>query len=293
MAETLSELVARLRSTRAGIHAKLAAIDDDALNRDAVWRRNKAEVRSLFHRLDQHDEEHLIHLTKTLDAIGATQTEAQRALGQALVTRGELESLLVGLDDDDMDSSPGGEEWPVRRVLGHIAGAEMRLIAETAAALDGYTQPQDEKYLVTRGAQVSGGSFEYLHDQLHRVRSELIERLSSIPDDTLTTRTPWFAWEVDLRFRLLDFASHEREHIVHLIKTLQGINHRKTESQLLVGRSAILDGQLEARLVGLSDSALDKAPSGEWTVRQILEHLLDEDQKHADRILDSVSAVSA
>jgi hypothetical protein len=181
----------------------------------------------------------------------------------------------------------------VRRVLGHIAGAEMRQIAEVAAALDGYEQPQDARYLVTKGAHVSGGSFADLHDQLHRVRNELIERFAGIPDSALGTRVRWFDWELDLRFRLLDFAAHEREHIVHLIKTLQGFNHKKTEVQLLVGRSAMLFGQIEARLVGLTDAALDQAPAGEWSVRQILEHLDDEDRRYANRILEAVAAVSA
>lgn len=293
MAESLSDLIARLRATRAELWTKLAALTDADLEREAVWRRNRSDVRSLFHRLDQHDEEHLIHLAKTLDVVGFRQTEAQRALAQAQITRGELESLLIGLTDADMDAGPGGEEWPVRRVLGHIAGVEMRLIAETAAALDGFTQPQDAQYLVTKGAQVSGGTFRHLHDQLRRVREEMIARLASVPDSALTARTRWFEWEVDVRFRLLDFASHEREHIVHLIKTLQAIGHRKTEPQLLVGRSTILHGQLEARLVGLTDSTLDEAPSGEWSVRQVLEHLIDEDQRYAGRILDAASAVSA
>ena len=138
---------------------------------------------------------------------------------------------------------------------------------------------------------MSGGSFEDLHDQLHRVRNEMIERLSSVPDSALNVRSRWFEWEVEIRFRLLDFAAHEREHIVHLIKTLQAIGHKKTEAQLLVGRSAIIQGQLEARLVGLPESVLDQVPPGEWTVRQVLEHLIEEDRRYAGRILEAASAV--
>jgi hypothetical protein len=293
MAESLRDLTDRLRATHHATAEQIAGLREADLTREGIWRRRPAGVRDLIHRMMQHDEEHLVHLAKTLDGLGIRRTEAQRALGQAQITRGELESLLVGLDDSVLDQGPGGDEWPVRRVLGHIAGVEMRLIAETAAALDGYPRPQDAQYLVTKGAQVSGGDFAHLHNQLHRVRAELIERLSSIPDSLLDTQTRWFDWTVDLRFRLLDFAAHEREHIVHLKKTLQGIGRQQSEAEMLAGRAWNVYGQLMALLVGLPDEALDRAPDGEWSPRQILEHLIAEDRRHIERILQATSAVGA
>lgn len=290
MADTLSVLLNRLRAVRYETVARLAGLDDAALALSAVWRRAQTDVRSLFHRMVQHDEEHLLHLAKTLDAIGVRQSEVQRALGQAQIVRGELEAWLVGLDDSVLDRGPGGEEWPVRRILGHCIGTEMRLLAEAAACVDGFSRPQDAEYLTTRGISQSGGTLADLVERLRRVREEVIERLSPLPDVALNTETQWFNWTVSLRFRLLDFSAHQREHIVQLIKTFQAIGHRKSEVQLILGQAQIVHGQLEARLVGLPDAALDKAPPGEWSVRQILEHLVEEGQRHTSRIEQAVAA---
>ena len=81
-------------------------------------------VRFMFYRLITHQIEHTIHLTKTLNALGITQGEAGLILKSLQVASGELEGLMVGLTDEDLDRSPGEGDWTLREVLEHILSAE-------------------------------------------------------------------------------------------------------------------------------------------------------------------------
>jgi hypothetical protein len=69
--------------------------------------------------------------------------------------------------------------------------------------------------------------------------------------------------------------NHEVEHTVHELKTLRALDIVTTEAQLIMGRLQEARGQLEGLLVGLSDEDLDKAPDGEWSMRQVQEHFME------------------
>jgi hypothetical protein len=62
---------------------------------------------------------------------------------------------------------------------------------------------------------------------------------------------------------------------VHELKTLRALDIVTTEAQLIMGRLQEARGQLEGLLVGLSDEDLDKAPDGEWSMRQVQEHFME------------------
>ena len=47
-----------------------------------------------------------------VDEAGIVQGEAEMILKQLQATRGELEGMLIGLEDSDLDRSPGQTEGP-------------------------------------------------------------------------------------------------------------------------------------------------------------------------------------
>ena len=71
-----------------------------------------------------HEIEHTIHLSKTLAALNIQLTEAQQILQELQESRGKLESLLITLDDSDLDRKPSEEDWSPREVVNHILEVE-------------------------------------------------------------------------------------------------------------------------------------------------------------------------
>ena len=90
------------------------------------WGQRQVTIRFLFYRLITHEVEHTVHLLKTLETLGIAQSEAGLILRHLQTTRGELEGLLVGLSDDDLDRVPAEGEWSVRQILDHIVDTEER-----------------------------------------------------------------------------------------------------------------------------------------------------------------------
>lgn len=295
MAEQLSALLSRLWTARSDTLARLSTIREaDMLTPAGVWRNAPVTVRFQLYRLAEHVEEHLVHLVKTLQALGFRPTEAQQILGQAQITRGELESHLVGIDDTVLDTSPGDEEWPLRRILGHLIAVDMRYCAQTAAAAGAAAHLDETALPPADGEAQSTGTRAALFQRLRSARDAVIAQLSDLNPAQLEHPSRWARWDVNIRLRLLRFAAHEREHTIHIIKTLRAIGHQPTEAHLILGRAQAVQGQLEARLVGVSDTLLAQVPPGEdWSPRQILEHLITAEEHRRAQIEAAVASTKA
>ena len=121
----LSEMLERMRTTRSQVQGHLAGITDEQMLAPATWGQREVNVRFFLYRLIAHEVEHTVHLVKVLHALGRAQSEAQLILGRLQTARGELEGLLVGLSDEELDRVPvEGEEWSPRQVLEHIVEGE-------------------------------------------------------------------------------------------------------------------------------------------------------------------------
>ncbi|MEE8465675.1 MAG: DinB family protein [Dehalococcoidia bacterium] len=121
----VAAMLDKLRTARAGIMEQLERTSEGDMTTPAPGTQTPtATVRFLFYRLIAHEAEHTVHLVKTLDALGISQSEAQLILRELQGSRGRLEGLLVGLSDEDIDRAPGEGEWSPRRVLEHIIEAE-------------------------------------------------------------------------------------------------------------------------------------------------------------------------
>ena len=98
-------------------------------------RDRQVTVRFMFYRLIGHEVEHTVQMVKTLNGIGKFQTEAQLILSRLQSARGELEGLLLGLEDGDLDRVPAEGEWSPREVLEHIIQVEESYTKRVADAL--------------------------------------------------------------------------------------------------------------------------------------------------------------
>ncbi len=135
---SLNDMLEQLRASRARTLAHLSGIADAQMTTAIPRRQTPADVRFIFYRIVAHEVEHTIHLTKTLQALGVQQTEAQLILRDLQEARGKLEGLIVGLADDDLNRDPGDGQWPLRKVLEHIIETED---SYTGRILEAFQEP--------------------------------------------------------------------------------------------------------------------------------------------------------
>jgi hypothetical protein len=249
---TLATWRERLHTTRATLLASLVAVPDTALAGPWPWRGGMTDIRYAL-------------------------------LGLAEITRGLLLAELVGLPEAPLDAVPAPGEWPARRVLAHILVTERRYwrrtawhVAEARAGRPTTAEPPAGIVpSLEEAAQHEEGSLADLLALLAAERVAALAALANLTAADLAAPTSWAGFDCDVRFRLHRFAAHERQHIVHLAKSLRAVDFRPSESQRLLGQAQITRGHLLALLVGLPDALLTRSPGpGAPTVATILAEIV-------------------
>jgi uncharacterized damage-inducible protein DinB len=279
MAAEVRSILAKMRDSRRQVCDELHAFPELRMTDQTTWSGGPADVRFMFLRYADHEEEHAIQIARVRDELGFRQTRAQRALAAAEMTRGDLLATLVGLGDDDLDIAPDGE-WPLRRTLAHLVTAEHSYTVNSLHAVVRYRQglgweapPPD---LMPPPLDDSlDGTFSELMQRLDAARDRAHAELSGLADDELTAPTIWNRRDVSAEFRLMRFAHHEREHVAHIHKWRQQARRAPTEAEHLLGLGWRARGYLEGQLSGVPDDLLDReTPNGEGSIRDLLEHVL-------------------
>lgn len=120
-------------------------------------------------------------------------------------------------------------------------------------------------------------------DFLEKMRANhaaLNQRLMAVPEEQMGLMAPLYRQQMPIRAILYRLVGHELEHTVHLAKTLRDLGIAATEAQLILGTLQEARGRLEGLLVGISDADFDRAPEGEWSPRQVLQHILDTEESY-------------
>jgi hypothetical protein len=176
----------------------------------------------------------------------------------------DLQAVFLGVESRYFEMPPAEEEWPVRRVLAHIVGADMGFYVAIKFALDRYYQDEDplvdiddETWLGIIGmeeeeldAQMDEPlpGLQSFHKDLHK---RVLKDLSLI--DASVIDQPSKYWEDELysvRFRLHRFDAHMSQHTIQIEKTLQAIGHVPNESQRLLRLIYAALGQVNGALIG-------------------------------------------
>lgn len=288
------DLLAENRAHRRSVFAQLEGIPSERMGDATTWGGGPVDVRFMFLRFADHEEEHELSVQTRLIEAGFRQTSAQRILARAEMTRGDLLAALVGLSDDDLDRAPEGE-WPLRRTLAHVINVEHSYRVQTVHSVElfragkEYDWPPDELMPPPLDTQLDGTLDDFV-DRLDAARERALAALSDLPDDVLAAPTIWFQRPTDVRMRLMRYAHHEREHTAHILKWREQVGRAPTEAQRLLGLAWRARGVLEGHLVGAPDDLLYAAPEGEWTIRQLLAHLAGTEIFLRDRILSATPA---
>lgn len=126
---TVKELLERLTESRLKLHKKIGDVADESMTLP-IPNRSNMQIRSVFYRLIAHEIEHTIHLSKTLASLNIQLSEAKQILQELQESRGKLESLLLTLDDSDLDRKPSKDDWSPREVVNHILEVEENSYSE-------------------------------------------------------------------------------------------------------------------------------------------------------------------
>jgi uncharacterized damage-inducible protein DinB len=121
---------------------------------------------------------------------------------------------------------------------------------------------------------------------LDEAREASVAALIDLTDEELRSPTVWMGMDCDVRFRLMRFAQHEREHTAQIRKWRVQTGKPFSEADRLQGMCWQRSGTLDGILAGAPDEILDRDPGdGEWTVRYVLAHISNA-ERYFKRVID-------
>ena len=242
-------------------------LPDEALETDWVWRDHDEGLR--FALIGTYHE--LRDLAVTLEAgrqaEGIPVTVAQHLLAQYHAAFRDLEAVLLGAGDDQLDLPPAEDEWPLRRVLAHMIGAERvfftlvyfgvdqhraglqpsELMDEDLAALFGHEEIDIEDL-------IGDGSLEEILDYHRSLHSRILHEMADLSDEELWALSRfWEPEPLPIRYRLHRFDAHLRQHTIQVEKTLEAVGSSPNESLRLLRLVYDALAEVEGAVIGAWD----------------------------------------
>ncbi|MDP6102031.1 MAG: DinB family protein [Dehalococcoidia bacterium] len=133
---SVADMLKRMRTKHDDLNDRLAKIPESRMGDIGPWGQRQMPIRTMIYQLMYHEVEHTVHAVKTLRDLGIATTEVQLILGRLQEARGQLEGLLIGLSDEDLDRAPNGP-WSLRQVLEHFMEIEDSSLPRIEQALSG------------------------------------------------------------------------------------------------------------------------------------------------------------
>ena len=126
--------------------------------------------------------------------------------------------------------------------------------------------------------------------ELGAQRERILHELSTLSEADLGSRGQWGGVERNVNFLLRTYSLHELDHLQHVHKLLAARGRRFSEAQILLSKAQALRGELTALLLSLSDEEFEATgPNAEdWSVHQVVDHLLHVDAMYAGNIKKAV-----
>lgn len=239
---------------------RTVGLSDDDMGRTWVW--GKYDEEGLrFALLMTHHE--LRDLAVRLAAKRTGRTQAKAVLAQYHQSYRDLTGVLAGIRSEDLDVVPAPNEWPVRKVLEHMLGAEYGFLRVCVFALSrirvGNTAEPSEAEWDAGGADIvaqrktaieglASATVAQARDTFAEIHIRVLRELGGITDAEIDAPA-WF-WDdaMPIRFRLHRFEEHLRQHTIQLDKTLAMIGRPPSEAHRLVRNvyNALADVEMES-----------------------------------------------
>ena len=131
----ISKIVEQMRNQREGIIEMLSTVSKEDMTLPAKYGKLDVDIRYRFYRFIAHEVEHTLQISKTLFDLNVFPSEARQILQKMIQTRGELEGILINLEDEDLDKKPAPDQWSIRETLDHIIQVETAYTASISSAM--------------------------------------------------------------------------------------------------------------------------------------------------------------
>jgi hypothetical protein len=262
-----------IRAARDSVRAALLdlrEIDDDSLENPWRWRPDDprdADVRYAFYRAYEMLQDAAVTIGRGRAMAGDDQPgPAVPVIAAASAARWDLHGLIHGLREEQLDAEPGGNEWTVRRTLGHIIGGQRMYGWSTGWWLERCRAggsvpdriPEEEWPLLPREEDEAAGSSLAILARLDGLLDADAARFAGLDEGELSCPARWAGLPVDVAFRLGRWDSHIREHTIQVEKTMVMTGTHPTEAGRIVRLVAASWGRLEAMVYGRPETALDR-----------------------------------
>jgi hypothetical protein len=262
---TLIQAVEKFASVTCGL-------SDDDLDREWSWRAYHEGVRFAFFRTYEELRGLAAILITERTTRGNPITTAQHTLAQYHAAYRDFQVVLLGVDEDLIDVSPGKGEWPLRIILGHILAAEREFFARIWHAVQRFREGEDE--ILEMGAEevaeFVGGYDDFertmnrlsltgilaYYDSLHK---RVLRELNAIRGLELEAQSLW--WEelpITVEFRLHRLDSHLRQHTVQIEKTLISLEEPPSEAKRLLRLIYAALADVDSTIIGAWDLGKEK-----------------------------------
>jgi hypothetical protein len=254
-------------------------VPDLELGREWAWGAYDSEgVRFAFFRTYEELRELVARTAAERSAHGPAASTAQRILAQYHAAYRDLQAALLGIGSDEEDQAPAEGEWPLRKVVAHIVGAEVGFFVVVTCALErcrsGDGRPAeipDEAWPTIVGEDMDSvrtildgplAGIQTYHQAFHE---RVLCDFSDIGETELGAPSMyWEGYEMSLRFRLHRFDSHLRQHTAQVDKTLESIGRSPNKAKRLL------------RLIYAALAEAEGVTIGAWEVGADLRHKVAE-----------------
>jgi hypothetical protein len=266
---SLHPALVRLRQAFHDTFELLGTIPDERLTSLWVWDGNEINVRYAFYRTLEIIESSTAQVARAIG--GAESSEAREAVGATSAARWELQGLLAGLSDSDLDADPTGGEWTVRQTMGHIIGGQRGYAWGSSYWISVRAEPKpagprrapDELFTsMPEDDAEATGTLAEVRQKLDDIVDTTSSRFATLSTDEMDSAAGWYGFPVTVAFRMWRGPSHIEEHTVQVEKTLDMISHGATEVERLVRLNHRAMGRLEALVFGRSADQVDAAGAG-------------------------------
>lgn len=206
-------------------------------------------------------------------AAGNPPTGAQHILAQHQVAYRDVYGAWCGLSEADFDRAPAENEWAVRRTMRHIMRTALFFLTVTRYAVErhrtGDGRPENlsddqwsalvEPVAVQFGvgpSQDSGGTFSEVKAHFDALQNEITSSLAMIQDAELEWPSWWWeSYPQPIRFRLLRFEAHLRQHTIQIEKIRSALDYTPSESHRLIRQVYNALGEAEGAQIGSSGAS--------------------------------------
>jgi hypothetical protein len=249
---------------------RLVDLPEAALERPWAWQSYDSEgVRFAFFRTYEDLRDLAARMRYMRSENDQHLSEAQHILAQYHAAYRDLQAALLGLTAEQMELSPGEDQWPVHAILAHLLGADVGFYVLVQNALDrlrGEMEPAratEEEYGRLTGLDEAAfdammeGSVESLINYFDLNHNRVIDSFAMLGAQELDGLSLF--WEDEpypVRFRLHRFDSHMRQHTIQVDKTLAALGLLPGESRRLLRLIYSALAEVEGALIGIDPTTV-------------------------------------